>query len=69
VLGLVAADLLWAVGRLTLVTRRRLGLGGRAGASAEHSHLAKDLLWGDLRAMWAGELRDVGRIAGGSYVS
>lgn len=54
--GLVLADALWAIGRLSLVARRALGLGGRAGAPGEPASLARDLLWGDLRALFSGEL-------------
>jgi Tfp pilus assembly protein PilW len=63
VAGLVAADVLWALGRLSLVTRRLLRLGGRNGMSDEPARLALDLLAGDARALLSGELRHIGRIA------
>ena len=59
--GLVAADLLWAIGRLSLVVRRALGLGGREGRDDEPQRYARDLLGGDFAALMNGELR---RIAG-----
>ena len=54
--GLVIADILWAAGRSSLVVRRTLGLGGRAGAYSEPAQLSWDLLWGDLRSLLRGEL-------------
>src|SRR5882672_4895379 len=53
-MGLVVADILWAIGRTTLVLRRmlRLGSGGR---EQDPKWLAFDLLWGDFRALLAGE--------------
>lgn len=62
VLGLVTADFCWALGRLSLVTRRRLGLGGRAGAAGDPESFALDLLWGDLKAALRGELKKVRRL-------
>lgn len=52
--GLLAADALWAAGRLSLVIRRALGLGGRSGMHEEPVSFARDLLWGDLRALLSG---------------
>jgi len=60
--GLVVGDVLWAIGRATLVVRRALGLGGRAGQEREPSRYAFDLLWGDLTALVRGELRRVERM-------
>ena len=54
--GLLLADALWALGRLSLVSRRVLRLGGRVGAHTEPVRLARDLLWGDVRALFSGEL-------------
>jgi GT2 family glycosyltransferase len=48
--GLAMADLAWALGRASLVVRRALGLGGRAGRTDEPRRWALDLLGGDLRA-------------------
>jgi hypothetical protein len=61
--GLLAADLLWAIGRLSLVLRRLLGLGGRAGAGEEPERLSRDLLIGDMRALITGTLRRIPRDA------
>jgi GT2 family glycosyltransferase len=61
-LGLLWADALWSIGRLSLSLRRRLGLGGRAGAEREPSGLAIDLLWGDLKAAITGEWRRIERL-------
>ncbi|MEO5881838.1 MAG: glycosyltransferase family 2 protein [Caldimonas sp.] len=63
VAGLLAADLMWAFGRLSLVTRRALRLGGRAGCDSEPTRYAFDLLGGDLRAIANGELRRIRRFA------
>ena len=60
--GLLWADLLWAFGRCSLALRRALGLGGKAGADREPSHLAIDLLWGDLKAALSGEWRTIQRL-------
>ena len=62
VLGLLGADLLWALGRASLVVRRSMRLGGRVGEYNEPSHLAVDLLWGDLKAALRGEWRRVDRL-------
>jgi N-acetylglucosaminyl-diphospho-decaprenol L-rhamnosyltransferase len=61
--GLLAADVLWALGRLSLVIRRALWLGGRAGRESEPARLARDLLGGDFKAIANGELRHIRRIA------
>jgi GT2 family glycosyltransferase len=55
--GLVAADVLWSLGRASLVLRRALGLGGRAKLVPEPRRFALDLLTGDARAIFRGELR------------
>jgi GT2 family glycosyltransferase len=60
--GLLWADVLWAFGRGSLSLRRALGLGGKAGADREPSHLAIDLLWGDLKAALSGEWRTIQRL-------
>ena len=59
--GLVLADLLWALGRTSLVLRRLLGLGGRAGHADEPSRMTGDLLLGDVRAALGGELVRIAR--------
>lgn len=61
VFGLLAADLLWGIGRLSLVLRRFLGLGGRSNLHAEPARIAFDLLKGDLKALLSGELRAIRR--------
>ena len=60
--GLLLADLLWALGRLSLVTRRAFGLGGQTGREHEPARLALDLLAGDFKALLNGELRRIRRI-------
>jgi GT2 family glycosyltransferase len=59
--GLVLADLLWALGRTSLVLRRTLGLGGRGRQAHEPSGMASDLLLGDARAALGGELARIAR--------
>lgn len=61
IVGLMAADLLWAAGRLSLVTRRALRLGGRAGQQDEPGMLARDLISGDCAALLGGELFRIDR--------
>jgi N-acetylglucosaminyl-diphospho-decaprenol L-rhamnosyltransferase len=61
VLGLILADLLWAVGRTTLLLRRALRLGGRQSIAGEPARLTVDLLLGDMRALWQGELGRIPR--------
>jgi GT2 family glycosyltransferase len=51
--GLVAADLLWAVGRFSLVLRRTFA-GRRGELRSDPRMFALDLLWGDLRSLFAG---------------
>ena len=55
VLGLIAADLLWAVGRASLVVRHRLGLGGDT--AGDPLCFSRDLLWGDFKALLSGQTR------------
>jgi N-acetylglucosaminyl-diphospho-decaprenol L-rhamnosyltransferase len=50
--GLIAADLLWAFGRATLMLRRALRLGGST--AGDPRRFARDLLGGDLRALLRG---------------
>jgi N-acetylglucosaminyl-diphospho-decaprenol L-rhamnosyltransferase len=66
--GLLAADVLWAVGRASLVARRSIGLGGKRKLAPEPERFARDLLLGDAKAMLgprradrAGDARDAGR--------
>jgi GT2 family glycosyltransferase len=53
VAGLLAADALWAIGRLSFLARRFLHLGGKDGQDPKWFMF--DLLWGDLRAVLTGE--------------
>jgi GT2 family glycosyltransferase len=55
VIGLVVADMLWALGRSTLLLRRLLGLGGGSGEDDPAWFMA-DLLWGDLKALLSGKV-------------
>ncbi len=59
VAGLLLADTLWAIGRLSFLLRRALRLGGRNDAHADPHRFMFDLLWGDLRALLAGRLRGI----------
>ena len=52
--GLLLADSLWATGRLSLLIRNRLGLGGK-GIEADPKQFMVDLLVGDLRALFNGQ--------------
>jgi GT2 family glycosyltransferase len=59
--GLLAADVLWALGHASLGLRRFLRLGS-GGVTVDPPGMAADLLVGDLRAAWKGDLpaRSVG---------
>ena len=59
--GLIAADVLWTLGRASLVTRRALGLGGQEGSDEQPSRRTRDMLASDAKAMLAGEWHDVPR--------
>jgi hypothetical protein len=52
--GLVAADVLWAIGRLSFLLRRGLRLGARSQVYNDPKWFMFDLLWGDLRAILTG---------------
>lgn len=58
--GLVAADLLWAVGRASLMLRRFLRLGGAGKSRPEPRRFAFDMLVGDAKAIMAGDVREFG---------
>ncbi len=60
VLGLVMADILWAHGRVTLLLRRLLGLGGGRGDD-DPARFMSDLLWGDLKALLSGKIWSIRR--------
>jgi N-acetylglucosaminyl-diphospho-decaprenol L-rhamnosyltransferase len=53
VVGWVLADILWAVGRVSLVLRRYLHLGS-GGSKDDPKWFAFDLLWGDFHALVTG---------------
>ena len=57
VLRWIFADLLWGLGRLTLLLRIRLNLGGDI--SNDPQKIFRDLLWGDLCAFINGEARRI----------
>jgi N-acetylglucosaminyl-diphospho-decaprenol L-rhamnosyltransferase len=53
VAGLLLADVLWTMGRITLALRRLLRLGS-GGNGQDPKGYARDLLWGDLRSFLDG---------------
>jgi len=55
IVGLVAADVLWSVGRLVFLLRRALRLGAYA-ENRDPKWFMFDLLWGDVRALIKGQL-------------
>jgi GT2 family glycosyltransferase len=55
--GLLAADALWAIGRVSFLARRLLRLGGKDGN--DPSWFMFDLLWGDLRAVLTGQAHSI----------
>ena len=54
--GLVAADVLWAVGRLSFLIRKGLRFGAGSQESYDPKWFMFDLLWGDLRAILTGRV-------------
>jgi GT2 family glycosyltransferase len=54
ILRWIAADVAWTIGRVSLMTRRLLGLGGQS--AGEPSRQAADLLGGDLWALLSGRI-------------
>jgi N-acetylglucosaminyl-diphospho-decaprenol L-rhamnosyltransferase len=54
VLGLVLADILWSIGRLSFFTRRMLGLGAQ-GELKDPKFYSFDLLWGDVKSILTGK--------------
>jgi N-acetylglucosaminyl-diphospho-decaprenol L-rhamnosyltransferase len=59
--GWIAADVLWAMGRLSLLTRRALRLGGRQSEATEPHRVLRDLITSDLRALVNADMRHVHR--------
>lgn len=60
---LLAADLLWAIGYATAVTRRFLGLARSVNHPPRPQRFASDLLIGDLKAVLRGELSNLSLVA------
>ena len=60
-LGLVAADLMWAIGRASFLVRRSIGLGGKPKLEQVPPRFSLDLLVGDAKAIVRGELRRASR--------
>ena len=54
--GLIAADVLWTIGRLSYLLRRSLRLGGGKNEQNIPDWFMFDLLWGDLKAILTGRL-------------
>lgn len=54
VAGLVAADILWFIGRLTYLLRKVLHIGVKSNQNNDPKWFMFDLLWGDLRATLSG---------------
>ncbi len=52
--GLVAADVLWGIGRFSFLLRRGLRIGARGREYNDPKWFTFDLLWGDLRAILTG---------------
>jgi hypothetical protein len=61
IIGLVAADVLWAIGRFSFLLRRGLRLGARSNVNYDPKWFMFDLLWGDLRAILTGRVRSIPR--------
>jgi N-acetylglucosaminyl-diphospho-decaprenol L-rhamnosyltransferase len=55
VLGLMVADILWVIGRTSLALRRVLRL-GTGGQGRDPRWFAFDLIWGDLRSFFTGDV-------------
>jgi N-acetylglucosaminyl-diphospho-decaprenol L-rhamnosyltransferase len=61
--GLMAADILWAIGRIGFLLRR-LATPFAASKHRDPKGYAVDLLWGDLRSLLSGSLWRIGRVRG-----
>lgn len=57
--GLVAADVLWSIGRFSFLIRRILHLGVDNQENSDPKWFVFDLLWGDLRAILTGQVRNI----------
>lgn len=60
VVGLFLSDFFWVIGRLSYLFRRLVRLGAQ-GVNRDPKYFMFDLLWGDLRALFAGELFKISR--------
>lgn len=60
VIGLATADILWTLGRTTLLFRRLFGLGGGSGGE-DPAWFMYDLLWGDLKSFLTGQVLAIRR--------
>ena len=56
IIGLFAADALWAIGRISFLLRRSMCFGAGSYASGDPKWFMFDLLWGDLRAVLMGQV-------------
>ena len=63
VAGLVAADLLWALGRASFLLRRAIRLDGAKKYEPEPERFALDLLIGDAKAVMSSDLRELGVVS------
>jgi GT2 family glycosyltransferase len=61
VTGLAMADILWTLGRTTLLFRRLFGLGGGSGGE-DPAYFMYDLLWGDLKSFLTGQVLAIRRV-------
>jgi N-acetylglucosaminyl-diphospho-decaprenol L-rhamnosyltransferase len=60
--GLIAADILWAIGRCSYLLRRVLHIGARGRENNDPKWFMFDLLWGDLRAILTGRVCAIPRV-------
>lgn len=59
--GLIAADVLWALGRLSFLLRRGSRLGARRHVNNDPKWFMYDLLWGDLKSLLNGHVHGIRR--------
>jgi GT2 family glycosyltransferase len=57
IIGLVVADVHWAIGRSSFLLRRSLHLGAQSNVNYDPKWFMFDLLWGDVRAIMTGQVR------------
>ena len=58
---LILADLLRVVGRVSFLVRKALRLGASTRFDGTPPHFMRDMLWGDIKALFSGELRGIRR--------